>query len=517
MVDRRRVVQGLAGGGLLAAGGALGGIAGVLSQRRAPGVILSGRPRVDQGAQIGDVTGDTATLWARADRPARLRARYSYSPKMEGAITVAGPDALAPTDWTARLGLRGLRQGRRVFYEAWFESLSDLKTRSPLISGAFQVPGGERPSRLVWGGDVAGQGYGISPEVGGYRIFDAMAARDPDVFVHCGDMIYADVPIAPAVSSPTGVWRNVTTPAVARAAQTLDEFRGRYLYNLMDDHLRAFNRQVAQVVLWDDHEITNDWHPRDRTWRPEDYADVQSMALLMARGRRAMFEYTPIRPAAPGRIYRVIPMGPLVDVFALDNRTFRGPNDGNHQPKGAPWLGPDQRRWLLQALAASTATWKVIAVGNPLGLVIRHGAHAFEGVANADGGPASGREVGLKALLEGMKRLGVKNTVWITADVHYAAAHHYDPARGRGADFDPFWEFVAGPLHAGTFGPNALDPTFGPEVRFQKAAGDTPNLPPSAGLQFFGELEVDPTRHTLTVTLRDRGGAALWSQTLAPG
>ena len=48
----------------------------------------------------------------------------------------------------------------------------------------------------------------------------------------------------------------------------------------------------------------------------------------------------------------------------------------------------------------------------------------------------------------------------------------------------PFWEFVAGPIHAGTFGPNALDPTFGPEVRFQWAPPPgTGNLAPWDGLQ----------------------------------
>ena len=50
--------------------------------------------------------------------------------------------------------------------------------------------------------------------------------------------------------------------------------------------------------------------------------------------------------------------------------------------------------------------------------------------------------------------------------MHYCAAHHYDPSRATFTEFDPFWEFVAGPLNAGTFGPNALDATFGPEVRF---------------------------------------------------
>ena len=59
--------------------------------------------------------------------------------------------------------------------------------------------------------------------------------------------------------------------------------------------------------------------------------------------------------------------------------------------------------------------------------------------------------------------------VWLTADVHYCAAHYYNPAKAAFRDFDPFWEFVAGPLNAGTFGPNVLDGTFGPQVVFSKA------------------------------------------------
>src|SRR3546814_8396637 len=74
----------------------------------------------------------------------------------------------------------------------------------------------------------------------------------------------------------------------------------------------------------------------------------------------------------------------------------------------------------------------------------------------------------------------------LTADLHYTAAHYYDPDKARFRDFEPFWEFVSGPVHAGTFGPGGMDDTFGPQVVFSKDEGGTPNLPPSAGLQFFG-------------------------------
>ena len=65
--------------------------------------------------------------------------------------------------------------------------------------------------------------------------------------------------------------------------------------------------------------------------------------------------------------------------------------------------------------------------------------------------------------------LGIDNLVFLTADVHYTAAHHYDPARAAIGDFTPFWEFVSGPLNAGAFPANALDGTFGPDRVFVKA------------------------------------------------
>ena len=67
-----------------------------------------------------------------------------------------------------------------------------------------------------------------------------------------------------------------------------------------------------------------------------------------------------------------------------------------------------------------------------------------------------------------MKRAGIRNTVCLTADMHYTAAHRYDPNRAVFQDFEPFCEFVSGPLHAGTWAPAPLDNTFGPAVAFQK-------------------------------------------------
>ncbi|HUQ90826.1 MAG TPA: alkaline phosphatase D family protein, partial [Bryobacteraceae bacterium] len=105
----------------------------------------------------------------------------------------------------------------------------------------------------------------------------------------------------------------------------------------------------------------------------------------------------------------------------------------------------------------------------------------------------------------------------LTADVHYTAAHYFDPAKAQFTDFLPFWEFVSGPLNAGTFGPGILDNTFGPEVMFAKAPPPgRSNLSPLEGMQFFGDVRISGKTGQLTVVLRDLAGTALYSKTLSP-
>jgi alkaline phosphatase D len=91
------------------------------------------------------------------------------------------------------------------------------------------------------------------------------------------------------------------------------------------------------------------------------------------------------------------------------------------------------------------------------------------------------------------------------------------PSKGRIPRFDGFWEFVAGPLNAGTFGPNTLDGTFGPQVIFSKAPpmGQV-NLSPYSGLQFFGEVNIHAQSGDMTVDLRGIDGQSVFSRRLQP-
>ena len=487
---------------------------------RAPGFVTSdgARPAIASGASAGDVTAGRATVWSRTDRPARMVVEYATTDSFADARRVAGPAALEETGFTARVELSDLPAGQHIAYRVLFQDLTDLKTWSLPAAGSFRTPAAHASDVLLaWAADTVGQGWGINPDWGGLRLYETMRRAQPDVFIHVGDTIYADQPVKPEVTLDDGtVWRNLVTPAKSKVAETLDEFRGNHLYNLMDENVRRFNAEVAQIVMWDDHEVHDNWYPTEVLENDSRY-QVKSVALLAARAKRAFFEHHPIRRGCEDaeRVYRAYSYGPAVEVFALDMRSYRGANSPNRQPAPGPdsaILGPAQVEWLKQRLAASTATWKVVASDMPLGVVVRDGPVDFEAVANADGGAPLGREMEIAGLLRHLKQRRVRNVVWVTGDVHYCAAHHYDPARARFTEFDPFWEFVAGPLHAGTFGPNVLDATFGPEVRFVGIpSGMKPDRPPSAGLQFFGTLKVDGRRRTLTVRLHDLSGKALFT------
>jgi alkaline phosphatase D len=161
----------------------------------------------------------------------------------------------------------------------------------------------------------------------------------------------------------------------------------------------------------------------------------------------------------------------------------------------------------------------VIAADMPIGLYVMYNAdrkYGSEAIAQGDDGVPLGRELEIADLLSFIKRERVTNTVWLTADVHYTAAHYYDPDKARFQDFEPFWEFVSGPIHAGSGGPNQLDGTFGPQVRYLKTPAPDEDRSPAAGLQFFGHIAIDARTERMTVTLRDVNDNALWSTVIEP-
>jgi alkaline phosphatase D len=503
--------------GLLAGGGVLLGTAAPGTAVAAPAFVRS-RPRLTHGVQSGDVSADAGLIWARADRPSRMLVEVSRTPSFRRARRIRGPLVTPDTDLTGKLQVGRLPDGAELFYRVRFADDRGV-TGVPEVGSFRTAPRAAQDISFVWSADLAGQGWGISPDFGGYRIFDAMHAVRPDFFLCSGDTVYADGPIPATQVLPDGrVWRNVTSEAKSKVAETLTEYRGQYAYNLLDDNLRRFAAHVPQVNQWDDHEVLNNWYPGEILDDPR-YAEKR-VDVLAARAGRAFHEWVPIAPGSrdgEGRIYRKRSYGPLLDVFVLDMRTYKDPNDSNrYADPHRGLLGHRQREWLKRELASSRATWKVIANDLPLGLVVGDGPGTYEGVAQGAPGAPLGRELEFADILQTAHRRGVTGIVFLTADVHYTAAHHYDPARAAVQDFTPFWEFVSGPLNAGSFGPGALDSTFGPRAEFV-AAPPRQNASPAEGHQFFGQVSIDGVSRAMTVRLRDIDGRVLWSKDLDPG
>ncbi|MGW3914433.1 alkaline phosphatase D family protein [Streptomyces sp. NPDC005070] len=494
----------------------------------APAFALSGRPKAGWGVQTGDVTTDSGLVWVRSDRPARMVVETSATASFRESRRWHGPLLGADTDFTGTTRLHGLPSGEQIHYRVLLADPDDPRRTGEPVSGTFRTaPHGRRRGgvRFLWSGDLAGQGWGINPDIGGYRIFDAMARLDPDFFLCSGDNIYADGPVAATAALPDGgTWRNITTEEKSKVAESLAEFRGNFRYNLLDENLSRFNAQVPSVIQWDDHEVRNNWYPGEVVATTDTRYTEKSVDVLAARARRAFSEYFPVSTLRPGdrdgRVHRVMRHGPLLDVFVLDMRTYRNansPDDQTTDPQGI--LGAAQLEWLKRELSRSRAVWKVIAADMPLGLVVpdtTEGRPNIEAVAQGDPGVPLGRELQLAELLRFIKHRRITGTVWLTADVHHTSAQHYQPSRAAFTDFEPFWEFVSGPLNAGAFPASALDNTFGPERVFVKAPVAS-NVSPAGGYQFFGEVDIDGDSGELTVRLRKQDGTVLFTQVLQPG
>lgn len=489
------------------------------------------RPQMAHGIQSGDPQADGAIIWTRSDRPARLWLDWSTTASMANATRVRGPYLLEDSDYTGRLDLRGLPAGQDIFYRVVLQDLHNERVLSEALPGHLRLPAllGKAPARdvrFVWSGDTAGQGWGINEAWGGMKIYEQMRQVRPHFFLHSGDTIYADGPITAQVKLADGsLWNNIVTEEVSKVAESLNEFRGRYRYNLMDANVRRMAAEVPQIWQWDDHEVTNNWSDSKDLAADKRYTE-KNIPLLSARATKAFLEYAPLRrtpDVESERIYRHLPQGPLLDLFVVDMRSYRGPNSHNLQTtenEESAFMGRPQIAWLLDGLKRSKATWKVIAADMPISLHVGDGKSAdgrdkWEASANGDDGAPLGREIEIARLLREIKKANIHNVVWLTADVHYTAAHYFDPNKARFSDFAPFWEFVSGPLNAGGFGPNKVDATFGMQVVYQKAP-DVVNAPPTNGMQFFGQVDIDAKTKAMTVTLKDLVGAALYTKTLAP-
>jgi alkaline phosphatase D len=485
--------------------------------------LIANRPNLTHGVASGDPRADGALVWARSDSTVRMIIETSATEAFSNPARIEGPQLTPASDGTGRVRVTGLEPGQTVYYRVILEG-EDGATSEPVVGVFKTVPAQPENIKFVWSGDVVGQGWGINRQ-GGMAIFGAMADRRPDFFVHSGDAIYADNPVPETQRQNDGsTYASVTAPAKNQVAQTLDDFRGNYAYNLTDENYRRFNATVPQLVQWDDHEVLNNWFPgeslagQNRKGYTETDADK-----LAGYAYQAWREWQPVEPpeAVDGRLHRKIAYGPLLDVFVLDMRSYKDPNpQAWAQSDDGGILGREQTQWLIDGLKKSTAVWKVIANDLPISIVVPDaatdpvgGPKSMEAVAQGENGRPLGREIAFSRILSETKE--VRNVVYLTADVHYTAAISYHPEQAGFTDFTPFWEFVSGPLNAGAFPESPLDGTFGARYEFVHAPKDK-DTSPAQGFQHFGEVTIDSDSRALTVNLCDASGKSLYSKELLP-
>jgi alkaline phosphatase D len=419
---------------------------------------------------VTEVSPTAAIVWARA---------AGAGPVTIEIATVAGNGrrsmtavATAAEDFVVRVPLDGLTPARRHRYQ--------VTQGAERVEGEFTTaPMPDDPARVtfLWSGDLGGGGL-CRPVGGEYRIFRAMAGRPADFFLFVGDTVYADV----ACDRPD------TVPGANFRATTLTQYRARHRYNREDPAFQAFLRRTPVYAIWDDHEVRNNFagptEPR------------------MPVGRQAFLEYWPVAARDdPTRLYRSVRWGKLLEVFILDTRQYRS---DNHLPDGPgkTMLGAAQRRWLLEAVPASTATWKVVVSSVTLSVATGR-AESRDGWSNANVfGLSPERGTGFvterDAILRELRERNVHNLIVVVGDVHHAEIVRHQPHRDWA-----FHEFIAGPLSAPKGRPRPLDLRLGPRTLFARG-----------GIYTFGEVTIDPTQ--LTVRVLDEDGTVLFTHAIPP-
>ena len=417
------------------------------------------------------MTATGATIWARGVRAGPLD--VTYAPVGEGTTRATRSVSVgADRDLTTKLMLTGLSAATRYAVRV---SQGEAHVDAEFVT----APPPDAPARVafIWSGDLGGGGR-CRPQAGGYRIFGPMRERRSDFFLFVGDIIYADIPCDGAGVVPGADFR----------ARTLAEYRTRHRYQHEDSPLQALLRATSVYAIWDDHDVRNDFSgPHDS---------------LMPVGRQALLDYWPIAPPAdePTRLYRRFQWGRLLDLFVLDTRQYRSANSERDGP-AKTMLGAAQKRWLLDAVSGSTAVWKVVVTSVSLSIPAGRpdardswtGASIF-GLPQEGAGFMTERD----AILEHWRTRGVKNLVFVAADVHHAEVIRHRPVPSWS-----FYELVAGPLSATTGRPRPLDATLNSHSLFARG-----------GVFNFGEIVI--VRESLTVRLIDDTGAVMFTHSIKP-
>jgi alkaline phosphatase D len=398
---------------------------------QAPG---AGRRVFRHGVASGDPATDRVILWTRVTAPAQTVPEVSWelsrNPTFTRVVARGMTRTGASRDFTVKIDAGGLAPATTYYYR--FRTRGE---QSPVGRTRTLPDAGARRVRLaVASCSNLPHGY--------FNVYRLIADRtDLDAVLHLGDYIY---------EYPNGRYGDGTAfgriPSPDREIVALADYRTRHAQYKLDPDLQEVHRQHPFIVVWDDHEISNN------AWRDgaENHNTDQGEGDYTARRAAAVqsyFEWMPIREdrsTRQPRIYRSFPFGDLADLMMLDTRLVDRDEQADRRetiavlddPKRS-LLGPAQEAWLVAELGASkraNVTWQL------LGQQVMFAPCSLPGASAISTDTWDGYRPGRQRLIDAITEQQLANVIVLTGDVHsswgYDIAQNpwdgYDPATGRG-------------------------------------------------------------------------------------
>jgi alkaline phosphatase D len=316
----------------------------------------------DCGVASGNPRPESVVLWTRVPASAQPSTGETIAVRYQVAMSdTFAPGTLATeeevstdaaSDYTVKVLIEGLAPATRYYYR--FNTPTGYQS---VIGETRTAPAPDAQPDTISFAFVSCQRYFD----GFFTVLARLAQEDVDFCVHLGDNIYE-------LGSPAVEGGPVRQDPIGEA-RGLTDYRQKYQLYLSDPHLREVRRRFPWVVLWDDHELF------------ENYAGTTVSQQDPQRQRdayTAFLEYMPVLPITPlgpsgtpdVRLYRQLSFGNLLDVWVLDERQYRDGDvcEGDSLIAGCPalddpgrtMLGEAQKSWLKAALLASQARWKCL-------------------------------------------------------------------------------------------------------------------------------------------------------------
>jgi alkaline phosphatase D len=459
LADAPRTRRGvLVGAGSLALAASLGRLPLDLAYGTPP---RHGKDPFALGVASGDPRTDGIVLWTRlapeplrADggmepRPTEVRWEVAKDPHMRRLVRRGRTTAWPAFAHSVHIEVDGLDDGREYFYR-----FTTRDAASPV--GCTRTAPRRHVDDLTFS-FVTCQKW----DDGFYPAYREIAREDHDFVIHLGDYTYEY-----GIANHTGPRNPNLPPEFTGETLTLDRYRLQHALYKTDPHLQAAHRAHPFVVIWDDHEVVNDYVGAD-----------ESLLARRADAYRAFYEHLPMRqesiPRGPDMpIYRKVTWGDLAEFSMLDTRQYRSePPSGYGEAERTPeayepehtMLGPAQERWLLDNLKRSEARWNLI--GNQVLIAeLDHDGHApgddLFWNDSWDGYPAARNRI-----TKFLQRERIRNPVVITGDWHSTFANDvkadYDDPRSPTVAA----EFVT-PSISSNGDAEVYGPYYGPMIQF---------------------------------------------------